>query len=72
MKKEEQKIDYAHEIQQIFRYHYHNEWVSQSFINRHNRLWIQAFNDLVKQGFIEKKKTVNGHSYRWSAKYPEN
>ncbi|MBD3163596.1 hypothetical protein GF323_00155 [Candidatus Woesearchaeota archaeon] len=65
------KINYAHEIQQIFRYRYRNEWVSHSFINQHDRLWIQAFNSLVRQGFIERKKTINGHKYRWKAAFPE-
>ena len=76
MKKEEsekdlKKLECAHEIQHLFRYHYKSEWVSQSFINQHDRLWIQAFNDLVKQGFIERKKTVNGYVYRWAAAYPD-
>jgi hypothetical protein len=70
MKKDAIRLDYAHEIQHIFRYHYKNDWVSQSFINQHNRLWIQTFNDLVKQGFIEKKKSQTGYVYRWSAVYP--
>ena len=67
----ELQLDHFHEIQQLFRYHYKNEWVSQSFINRHTRLWIQAFNKLVEQGFIERKKAENGFVYRWSAAYPE-
>ena len=71
VEKENQKIDYLHEIQQTFRYHYRNEWVNQSFINKHNRLWIKAFNDLVKEGFIKKKKTVNGYSYKWAAEFPK-
>ena len=64
-------MDFYHEIQQIFRYRYKNEWVSQSFINSHDRLWIQAFNDLVKQKFIDKKKTATGYNYRWSSSFPE-
>jgi hypothetical protein len=70
MRKEDQKLDYAHNIQQLFRYHYNNEWVSQNFINQHDRLWVQTFNDLVKQDFIERKKTTNGYVYRWNAAYP--
>ncbi|MBR9700110.1 hypothetical protein GOV09_06645, partial [Candidatus Woesearchaeota archaeon] len=60
-----------HEIQQIFRYHYKDEWVNQAFINSHSRLWIQAFNDLVKQGFIQRKKTGEGYKYKWIAAFPE-
>lgn len=71
MKKEDKKLNYAHEIQHLFRYHYKNDWVDQSFINQHDRLWIQTFNDLVKQGFIERKKTVDGYNYRWAAKFPD-
>lgn len=76
MKKEEsekdlKKLDYSHEIQQLFRYHYKSEWVSQSFINKHDRLWIQAFNNLVKQELIERKKSPTGYVYRWAAAYPQ-
>ena len=74
MKKEEKelsKLDRAHEIQHLFRYHYKNDWVSQAFINSHDRLWVQAFNNLVKQGFIERKKTIDGYVYRWAAAFPE-
>jgi len=67
----EKKINYAHEIQHLFRYHYRNEWVSQAFINQHDRLWIQAFNDLVEQGFIKKKKSGIGMRYKWIAAFPD-
>ena len=68
--REQKKLNYAHEIQQIFRYHYKDDWVDQSFINQHDRLWIQTFNDLVKQGMIQKKKTPRGNKYRWNAAFP--
>jgi hypothetical protein len=74
MKKEEKellKLDRAHEIQQLFMYHYQNDWVDQSFINQHDRLWIQAFNSLVEMGFIERKKTAQGYVYRWAAEFPD-
>ena len=71
MIKEDSELDYSHEIQQIFRYHYRNEWVSQAFINQHNRLWIKTFNKLLEQGFIERKKTVDGFVYRWNTVYPD-
>ncbi len=65
MKKDDKKLDRAHHIKQIFQYQYKNQWASQSFINSHDRLWIQTFNSLVKQGFIEKKKIQNTTNYRW-------
>ena len=68
--KDLQKLNYAHEIQHLFRYHYKEDWVSQSFINKHDRLWIQAFNDLVKQSFIKRKKTPTGYVYKWVAAFP--
>ena len=74
MKKEDKelvKLDKAHEIQQIFLYHFHDDWADQSFINQHDRLWIQTFNELVKQGLIEKKKTTSGYIYRWAARFPD-
>ncbi len=71
MRTHDKKTDHYHEIQQLFRYHYKDDWVSQAFINQHDRLWIQAFNDLVKEGFIQRKKTANGFIYRWQARYPD-
>ena len=67
----QEKLNHMHEIQHLFRYHFKDDWVDQNFINKHDRLWIQAFNDLVKQGFIEKKKVRNGYNYRWIAQFPE-
>ena len=68
--REQVKLNYAHEIQQIFRYQYKDGWVDQSFINQHDRVWIQTFNKLVKEGFIEKKKSINGYRYKWNATFP--
>ena len=65
------KLDRAHEIMQLFRYHYKNDWVSQAFINKHDRLWIKTFNTLVDMGLIERKKSVDGYVFRWIAAYPE-
>ncbi len=69
--KEQSKLDIAHEIQQLFRYNYTYRWADQSFINQHSRQWIQVFNELVKERFIEKKKAPQGYNYRWSAKLPD-
>ena len=67
----QQKLNYMHEIQQLFRYQFKDIWMPQSFINKHNRLWINAFNTLVKGGFIEKKKIKGNTNYKWKAKFPE-
>jgi hypothetical protein len=67
---EQSKLNLAHEIQQTFRYQYRDQWCSQAFINSHSRLWIQVFNLLVKEGFIEKKKSQDGNKYRWIAMHP--
>ena len=69
--KEDKKLNHAHEIQHIFRYMYKHVWVSQSFINKHDRLWIKTFNELVSQGLIQRKKSSNGFVYKWAAAYPE-
>ena len=64
------KIDYSHAIMLEFRYNYRNRWVSTKELMQKDRLWQQAFNDLVKKGFIERKKTYQGYSYRWKARFP--
>ena len=69
--REQAKIDQAHGIQQMFQYQYKDQWCSQAFINSHSRQWIQVFNELVKEGFIEKKKGSEGHRYKWAAAYPQ-
>jgi len=68
--KELESLDHAHEIQQLFRYQYHDMWVDQSFVNSHSRLWVQTFHKLRKMGFIERKKAQMGYQYKWSAAYP--
>jgi methionyl-tRNA synthetase len=64
------KIDYAHAIMQDFRYRYKDRWVSTKELMQKDRLWQKTFNDLIKQGFIERKKTHQGYSYRWRATLP--
>jgi hypothetical protein len=65
-----EKLDYAHAIMQMFRYNYENDWVPEAAISQRSRLWNQAFNELVKQGMIERKKTFFGYQYRWKAAFP--
>ncbi len=76
MKKEQdpdvsEKVKLAHEIQQLFRYTYGDQWVPEKVMKNQSRIHNQVFNELVKQGFIERKKTWNGYSYRWNAKMPD-
>ncbi len=72
MKKEDpdttERIKLAHEIQQFFLYNYQQKWVKEQALKNHSRIHNQVFNELVKRGFIEKKKTVSGYSYRWKIK----
>ena len=75
MKKEDpdtsEKVKLAHEIQQFFMYTYGGKWVSEKALKNHSREHNQVFNELVKRGFIERKKEFQGYRYRWNAQYPE-
>ncbi|MEM4267512.1 MAG: hypothetical protein QXK37_01640 [Candidatus Woesearchaeota archaeon] len=64
------KIDYAHAIMHMFQYNYKDQWVPQAALIGRDRLWTQTFNELVKKGIIERKKTFFGYQYRWKAKFP--
>jgi len=66
-----EKVQLAHEIQNFFKYNYKKEgWVSEQELKNHSRAHNQVFNELVKRGFIERKKTACGYSYRWNAMMP--
>ncbi len=65
-----EEINTAHGIMQMFKYSYRNRWVPQKTIFRQDRTWIKVFNDLVKKGFIERKKTFSGYQYRWAGRFP--
>jgi hypothetical protein len=60
-----EKIELAHEIKNFFTHNYKNEWVSEKQLKYHSRTHNQVFNDLVRRGFIERKKTFFGYSYKW-------
>ena len=68
--REDEKALKGHEILHEFRYNLRSQWVDQSWINKHDRMWILAFNQLVKQGLIEKKKIKGEFRYRWVAQMP--
>ena len=65
-----ERIKLAHEIQQFFRYKYKGTWVSEKELKYHNRMHNQVFNELVRKGFIERKKTHFGYKYKWKAMMP--
>jgi len=65
------KIKLAHEIQQFFKYTTGNRWVSEKELKNHSKEHNQVFNELIKRGFIERKKNWQGYSYRWKAKMPD-
>jgi len=65
-----EKINIAHAIRQHFRYQYKEQWVSEQYLKGRSRLWTQVFNDFLKQGLIEKKKSKDGNKYRWVAHHP--
>jgi len=59
------------EIMHIFRFSYKDEWAPGHIFDGKSRVWVAVFNNLIKQGFIERKKFENGHKYRWKASWPE-
>ncbi|MFH1848550.1 MAG: hypothetical protein ABH879_00010 [archaeon] len=64
------KVDYAHAIMQQFKFQYKDRWVSEKELRQKDRLWTKTFSELVKQGFIEKKKSFLGNQYRWIVPFP--
>ena len=61
MKKEKEQA-YA-EIMYMFRYFYKDVWAPGNIFDGKSRIWVQTFNELVKQGFIEKRKKYPGCEY---------
>lgn len=66
-----ERVKLAHEIQHFFRYQYKDQWVSEKHLKNHSRMHNQVFNELVRRGFIERKKTPLGYNYRWKARHPD-
>jgi len=60
------------EIMHLFRYTYRHDWAPDSIFAGKSRIWIQAFNELIKSGFIIRKKKHPGYNYKWSGVWPEN
>jgi hypothetical protein len=65
-----ERVKLAHEILTFFRTNYKNSWVSEKELKYHTRMHNQVFNELVRRGFIERKKTPYGYSYKWKAMMP--
>jgi hypothetical protein len=67
-----ERVKLAHEIQQFFMYKMKkNNWVSEKELKYHSRMHNQVFNELVKRGLIERKKTHFGYKYRWNSVMPK-
>jgi len=71
MDKFEQSEQAMAEIMNMFRYHYMNDWAPENIFSNKSRIWIQAFNDLVKNGYIKRKKSIPGYKYKWTGVWPE-
>lgn len=65
-----EEINIAHAILHSFQYQYRDRWVSQKELLGRSRIWNKVFNNLIKEGLIEKKKSVSGMKYRWKAQFP--
>jgi len=65
-----ENVKLAHEIQQFMLSNYKNRWVSEKEMKYHTRQHNKVFNELVRRGFIERKKTFFGYQYRWKAAPP--
>ena len=70
-KDKEKQAAYA-EIIHMFRYFYKDSWAPGNIFDGKSRVWMQAFNDLVKQGYILRKKEYPGYKYKWAGVWPEN
>lgn len=66
-----ERVQLAHEIQNFFRYRHKGLWVSEKELKQHSRMHEQVFNELIRKGFIERKKTHFGYKYRWAAMMPK-
>ena len=69
--KQSDKERHSAEIMYMFRYYPRHEWVPGHLFDGKPRAWVAVFNDLIKQGFIERKKSESGFVYRWAAAFPE-
>ena len=59
------------EIQHMFRYSYRDKWAPDHVFDGKSRIWVKAFNDLIKQGLIVRRKKYPGYEYKWNSVFPE-
>lgn len=72
MNKKDQKSEQAYaEVMYMFRYLYKDKWAPENIFNGKPRIWIKAFNNLVEQGYILKRKKYPGYEYKWAGVWPE-
>lgn len=64
------KVQIAHQIMHFFQYKHKGMWVNEKELMKKDRLYEQVFNDLVKKGFILKKKKDVMYQYKWNVAYP--
>lgn len=60
------------EIMNMMRFYYKNDWATDNIFKGKPRVWVQSFNELIDQGFIERKKKYPGYTYKWTGVWPEN
>ena len=65
----QQKIFLSGQIRKLFLTKWAGQWVAERELKGQNRLWQRVFNDLVKQGFIEKNKDGVLNRYKWVEKH---
>ena len=71
MNKEKEKEAAYAEIMHLFRYFYKDVWAPGNITDGKSRIWIKCFNDLVKKGYIKRKKKYPGYSYKWAGVWPK-
>jgi hypothetical protein len=65
------KEDCYAEIMYIFRYTFRSKWASAHIFDGKSRLWVKSFNDLIRKGFIKKRKKLLCFKYKWVSQFPE-
>lgn len=58
------------EIMFVFRHNYRDRWAPENIFEGRSRHWVLVFNELVEQGFIERRNGKFGFEYNWKAAWP--
>ena len=73
MKNKDQEKEQAYaEIMYLFRYFYHDQWAPGHIFDGKTRTWVQAFNELVEEGYVKRRKTHFGYKYKWAGVWPDD